>query len=170
MSLPRLASSSNHRYSRGPDHTGHRAAPRHRHGHAHFWQRALSRRQVVRTASGLAIAGLGLGRAGHLLAQEGATATPKPIPGGIDLGGGQLIHVYDYSPGWEPSTITDFLGMVGINHLRTEGTVTKGGGNGGLNPPTATGDRLSVDVDMRFMQGTYVGEDGQTHQGTFGFV
>jgi hypothetical protein len=96
-------------------------------------------------------------------------APPKPIPGGLDFGTG-LLHVYLNEPGQEPSTITDFLGLVGINHLRTEGTVTTGGGNGGLNPPTATGDRLSVDVDMRFMQGTYVGEDGQTHQGTFGFV
>jgi hypothetical protein len=141
-----------------------------RHGHAHFWQRALSRRQVVRTATGLAIAGLGVGHVGHALAQEdGGAATPKPIPGGLDFGTG-LIHVYPNEPGQEPSTITDFFGLVGINHLRTEGTVSKGGGNGGLNPPTATGDRLSVDVDMRFMQGTYVGEDGQTRQGTFGFV
>ncbi len=143
-------------------------APR-RHGHAHFWHRALSRRQVVRTAAGLVVAGVGGVRAGRATAQDIAMATPKPIPGGIDLGGGQLIHVYDYSQGFEPATITDFRGLVGINHLRTEGTVTTGGG-GGLSTPTATGDRLVVDVDMRFMQGTYIGEDGQPHQGTFGFV
>ncbi len=140
-----------------------------RHGHAHFWHRALSRRQVVRTAAGLVVTGVGVGRAGRALAQDGAMATPKPIPGGIDLGGGELIHVYDYSQGFEPATITDFRGLVGINHLRTEGTVTSGGG-GGPSTPTATGDRLVVDVDMRFMQGTYIGEDGQPHQGTFGFV
>jgi hypothetical protein len=168
MSLHGLASSSGPPRAHPPDLLSRSPVSR-RHGHAHFWQRALSRRQVVRTATGLAIAGLGVGGAGRVLAQDGSVAPPKPIPGGLDFGTG-LLHVYLNEPGQEPSTITDFLGLVGINHLRTEGTVTTGGGNGGLNPPTATGDRLSVDVDMRFMQGTYVGEDGQTHQGTFGFV
>jgi len=68
-----------------------------RHGHAHFWSRSFSRRQVMRTAAGLVVAGVGGGRAGRATAQDVAIATPKPIPGGIDLGGGQLIHVYDYS-------------------------------------------------------------------------
>jgi hypothetical protein len=94
---------------------------------------------------------------------------PKPIPGGLDFGSGPL-HVYDYSQGFEPSTITDFRGFVGIHHLQGEGTVTTGGGGGGLSTPTATGDRLHYDADMRFMQGTYVGEDGQEREGTFGFV
>jgi hypothetical protein len=96
-------------------------------------------------------------------------AVPKPIPGGMDFGSGPL-HVYDYSQGFEPSTITDFRGFVGIHHLQGEGTVTTGGGGGGLSTPTATGDRLHYDADMRFMQGTYVGEDGQEREGTFGFV
>ena len=33
------------------------------------------------------------------------------------------------------------------------------------NPAT-----LYFDADMRFMQGTYVGVDGKTHQNTFGFI
>jgi hypothetical protein len=97
-------------------------------------------------------------------------AGPRPIPGGIDLGDGNLIHVYDYSQGFEPSTITDFRGFVGIHHLRGEGTVTSGGGGGGIATPTATGDRLSYDTDMRFMQGTFIAKDGTEQEGTFGFV
>jgi len=144
-------------------------AHHHRHGHAHFWERAMSRRQVMRGAAGLTLAGIGAGRLSVARAQD-AGAAPKPIPGGIDLGDGNLIHVYDYSQGWDPATITDFRGLVGIHHLRGWGTVSTGGGGGRLSTPTAIGDRLEFDADMRFMQGTYIGEDGQTRQGTFGFV
>jgi hypothetical protein len=97
-------------------------------------------------------------------------AMPKPIPGGLDLGDGNVIHVYLPEPGMEPSTITDFRGFVGINHVQGQGTVTTGGGGGGLSTPTATGDRLVFDADMRFMKGLYLGEDGQEHQATFAFI
>lgn len=170
MSLARLTSSAIPVVAHLPDPALRALAPPGYRGHAHFWDRALSRRRVVRGGAGLALVGAGLGHRGRVLAQEGGGATPKPIPGGIDLGGGQLIHVYDYSQGFDPSTITDFRGLVGINHIRGTGTVTTDGGGGGLSTPTATGDVLHTDVDMRFMQGTYVGEDGQEHEGTFGFV
>jgi hypothetical protein len=78
--------------------------------------------------------------------------------------------VYDYIPGNEPSTIGDFRGLVAINHLQGEGTVTRGSTSGGISTPTATGDRLVYDADMRIMKGLYVGEDGQEHEGTFGFI
>jgi hypothetical protein len=124
----------------------------------------------LQAAAGASFAlGAGVHRTGRAGAQA-ATAGPKPIPGGIDVGDGNLIHVYDYSQGFEPATITDFRGFVGIHHLRGEGTVTKGGDGDGIATPAATGDRLSYDTDMRFMQGTYVGEDGQEHEGTFGFI
>jgi len=124
----------------------------------------------MRGAAGLTLAGIGAGRLSTALAQDDAGAAPKPIPGGIDLGDGNLIHVYDYSQGFDPATITDFRGLVGIHHLRGEGTVGTGGGGGGISTPTAGGDRLGYDADMRFMQGTYIGEDGQTRQRTFAFI
>ena len=86
---------------------------------------------------------------------------------------GETLHVYDYLPGNEPSTIGDFRGLVAINHLQGEGIVTRGGGSsggGGISTPSATGDRLVYDADMRIMEGLYIGEDGQEHQGTFGFI
>jgi hypothetical protein len=168
MGLSSSRSSSSPPLGRAPDPAGYR-------GHPHFWHRALSRRGVVRVAGGLALAGL----AGRAVAQDTARATPLPITGStpkpITSGGfeveGEVLHVYDYLPGNEPSTIGDFRGLVAINHLQGEGTVTRGGGGGGgISTPSATGDRLVYDADMRVMKGLYVGEDGQEHQGTFGFI
>lgn len=157
-----------------------RAAAFGHHGHAHFWQRAYTRRGIVRGAGGIALMGLA-GRSGHALAQGTPVATtswtdvpmPKPIAGGGFEVEGEVLHVYDYLPGNEPSTIGDFRGLVAINHLQGEGTVTHGGGGsggGGISTPSATGDRLVYDADMRVMKGLYIGEDGEEHQGTFGFI
>jgi len=33
-----------------------------------------------------------------------------------------------------------------------------------------TSKKLNFQMDNRFMQGTYVGVDGQRHRGTFGFI
>ena len=60
----------------------------------------------------------------------------------------------------EPSAIGDFNGVVGAVELQGTGTGRQGG----------TSETLLFDADMRFMQGVYVGVDGHTHQGTFGFV
>lgn len=97
-------------------------------------------------------------------------AMPRPIPGGLTLGDGQLIHIYSPKSGQEPSTITDFRGFVGVSQAQGEGTVTTGGGSGGLRASTATGDRLVYRANMRFMQGRYVGEDDQEHNGTAAFI
>ena len=102
-------------------------------------------------------------------AQEADGANPKPIPPGFEMEG-QKFHVYLNEPGNEPSTIGDFRGLVAINHLQGMGTVIRGGPNGGLATPTATGDRIGYDADMRIMKGQYIGEDGQEHEGTFGFI
>jgi hypothetical protein len=161
MGLTRSALSHGRPLIRSPEFAGH-------HGHRHFWQRALSRRAAI-AAGGLTLAGFASGRAGRTLAQDATGATAKPISGGIDFGG-IFLHVYDYLPGNQPSTVGDFRGLVAINHLQGEGTVTRGGGGGGLSTPTASGDRLVYDADMRIMKGVYIGEDGQEHEGTFGFV
>lgn len=139
-------------------------------GHTHFWQRAQSRRWVIQRAGGLALAGLAAARRRPAFAQEAGGANPRPIAGGGFEIEGEVLHVYDYLPGNEPSTIGDFRGLVAINHLQGEGTVTSGGGGGGISTPTATGDRLVYDADMRIMKGLYIGEDGQEHEGTFGFT
>jgi hypothetical protein len=97
-------------------------------------------------------------------------AIPRPIPGGLELGDGRVIHIYRPEAGQEPSTITDFRGFVGVSHTRGEGTVTQGGESGGFGAPTATGDRLTYIANLRFMQGRYLGEDGTEHRGTAAFI
>jgi hypothetical protein len=139
------------------------------HGHWRVRRRALSRRQAIQAAGGLVLAGFAAGGGRRAFAQDASGADPKPIPPGFELNG-QHFHVYLNEPGNEPSTITDFRGLVAINHLQGEGTIIRGGPNGGLATPTTTGDRIGYDVDMRIMKGTYIGEDGQAHEGAFGFI
>jgi hypothetical protein len=121
-------------------------------GHAHFWERALSRRQIIKSAAGgTAVAiGTGLLRPGMAQAAPKLSADPKPIP--ETLFPGAPFHIL--SPdSEEPSAIYDFNGFVGATEIQGTGT-----------------DGLLFDVDMRFMQGVYVGVDDRVHQGTFGFV
>ena len=133
---------------------------------------SLSRRRMLQSASAAGVLAVGGAFSRPRLTRAAQTdgVMPKPVPGGIDVGGGNIIHVYEPKQGAEPSTITDFRGFVGIQHIQGEGTVATGGGGGGMSTPTATGDRLLFDADMRFMMGQYVGEDGQEHTGTFAFV
>lgn len=125
-------------------------------GHAHFWERAVSRGGFITTAAGLTGTVLGadlwlptLTRAG------GDRAAPRPIPQG-DIGGDFRVNLIGH--GLEPSTITDFNGFIGVTDVQ------------GMATDTTTGERLLVDTDMRFMKGLYLGVDGRRHRGTFGFV
>ena len=123
------------------------------HGHAHFWERAaLSRRQFI---GGSAAAGAALG-AGLLtpltaVADASTSASARPIPPHVGP-----FAVWLPDPKGEPSTIDDFNGVVGIAHIQGKGTGSDGGDH--------------FDVDMRFMDGVFVGTDGNIHQGTYGFV
>lgn len=120
-------------------------------GHAHFWERALSRRQVITTAAAGTAVVLGSGLLAPELALAGrAFVPPKPIP--ETIAPGAPFHILD--PGSEePSSITDFDGFVGATEIQGTGT-----------------DGLLFDADMRFMKGKYVGVDGKIHHDTFGFV
>jgi hypothetical protein len=142
----------------GQSHSGH-----HYVGHTHFWERAmLSRRQFLGTAAGATgiVLGSGLWMPGQALAW-GDGAAPKPIPGGIVVGG-KLFHVFPVAPGIEPSSITDFHGSIGMAQVQGTGT--------GTHTDTGHQQGLTFDTDMRFMQGVYIGVDGQKHRGTFGFI
>ncbi len=169
MGLSQSASASRLPHARAPDLDNLRPRSLRRHDLRHGWQRAHSRRKLMQ-AGGFAIAGAVASRWDLAHAQVGDAPAPKPIEGGGFEIEGELLHVYDYLPGNEPSTIGDFRGLVAINHLQGEGTVTRGGPASGLSKPTTTGDRLVYDADMRIMKGLYVGEDGQEHEGTFGFI
>ena|SRR5438132_2515640 len=136
-------------------------------GHPHFWQHALSRRQFVRAAGGTAATSLALGAGvfrGLPQAWAGTSTLPKPIKGGIQpFGPGtEVFHVFLPGQGNEPSTIRDFKGLVGLANVSGAGT--------GTHKSTGETKRLVFDADCRFMQGNYIGRDGELHSGTFGFV
>jgi hypothetical protein len=120
-------------------------------GHAHFWERALSRRGLVKAAAGASSLLVGSRLLTPSLARAAAHASsdPKPIPEFFD---DSPFHVLSPASA-EPSSITDLNGFVGATEIQGTGT-------GGL----------LFDVDMRFMQGVYVGMDGRVHRDTFGFV
>jgi len=130
-------------------------------GHTHFWERAMmSRRKFIGAAAGTTGAILGSGLWMPQLALAAGSA-PKPIPGGIVVGG-QLFHVFLLGEGNEPSTITDFKGFVGVADVQGTGKA--------INTRTGFHETLNYDTDVRFMQGTYIGMDGNQYSDTFGFI
>lgn len=152
------------------------SAYRHAHNHnAHFWPRAMSRRQFARTASAVVVGaalGAGLWRPGLAEAKKGPREShePIPIPGGTPVLGGSF-HVFAPGPAGigldpidaEPATITDFNGFLGLAYISGQVTQTN----------TATGEALTlpfVNSDMRFMKGIFRGTDDRTHQGAFALV
>lgn len=134
-------------------------------GHAHFWRRAkMTRRHLMAWAAGSTAAVLGaplwLPTLVHAAPRPGPA--PKPIPGGLQFfgPGTELYHVFPPGPNVENSTITDFKGAIASAHILGTATQIQGGKH-------TSG--LLVDGDVRFMQGLYIGVDGERHHGTFGF-
>jgi hypothetical protein len=140
---------------------------------------ALSRRRLFQAAAGTAAAASATGSlswAGSASAhgdKDNLTSPPpKPIPGGIQIPDGPLLHVF--APGdptvtlpftgftlqgfdVEPSTITDFRGFSAVAfHV---GTAT---GNDGRT--------YNLETDMRAFQGSFVDSTGERRFGTFGFI
>jgi hypothetical protein len=124
----------------------------------------LSRRQVL--VRGAAAAGglAGFGLVEPALAFARGHGDPSPIPGGLDenftpVPSDPFIHVLapGLGPQLEMATITDFNGVVGASEIRG----TAHGSDGSV---------WEFDTDMRFMQGTYVDQDGRVRDGSFGFV
>src|SRR5919108_6108335 len=130
-------------------------------GHAHFWERAMSRGAFIRGVAGAGGAAVTSGLWMPALARAGGkttTAAPKPVPPNPALGG---LHINLPGENSEPSSITDLNGFVGIGAVNGAGTATLADGST---------QRLFFDVDNRFMRGEYVGEDGRLHHGTFAFT
>jgi hypothetical protein len=142
-------------------------------GHAHFWDRALSRRALLGRTAGVAGAAVGsaLGVPALVKAAAVQNAEPRPIPGGTQIDGLGLFHFYfPTSPNpagaedtiengkGDPSTITDFNGFIGVGDWA--------GGTG----KDQNGNTLYWAADVRFMDGEYVALDGQRRMGAFAFV
>jgi hypothetical protein len=116
------------------------------------------------TAAGAtgAVLSSGLWMPGLALAQSDGAA-PQPVPEGF-AAFGKFFHLDPSSPGptAENSAIFDFQGYIGVAAVGGTGT--------GIDTSTGQQHHLLFDVDMRFMQGVYIGVDRQQHTGTFGFI
>ena len=127
----------------------------------HHARHGFSRRAFVGGAAAATGAALGSGLLAPTAALAwNAQAAPKPTTGVTPIGGVDF-HVNVFAVGVDPSSITDFKGQVGVAEVQGTGTAR--------NPDGST-ETLLFDTDMRFMKGTYVGQDGAVHRGTFGFV
>jgi len=142
-------------------------------GHAHFWDRALSRRQLLGRSAGVAgvAAGSALGLPALARAAAPGPGEPGPIPGGTTIDGLGQFHFYFptannpvgstttiESGRGDPSTITDFNGFIGVGEW--------GGGTG----KDQDGTTVYWAADVRFMDGEYIGLDGRHRQGAFAFI
>ena len=128
-------------------------------GHPHFWERAMTRRQFIGTS---ALVG-GVAMTAPLWPSVVSAATmvdPKPIPQTIFPGA--PFHVQFLGAHAEPSSITDFKGIIGGVDLLGTGV--------GTDAATGVTTPLFTAIDNRFMKGVYVGVDGMEHHATFGFV
>jgi hypothetical protein len=101
------------------------------------------------------------------IAQTPGGAEPRPINPLLTIEGASFrvgAPATDFGDeNVEPSTITDFNGIVGLAYVN--GMVTR------TNMSTGQSQMLPfVESDMRFMQGLYRAMDGQVRQGTFGFI
>ncbi|HUL25747.1 MAG TPA: hypothetical protein VLW44_08230 [Streptosporangiaceae bacterium] len=128
---------------------------------SHYARHRYSRRAFIGGAAAATGATLGSG----LLSPAAALAwhtqpAPKPTTAVTTLNGIDF-HFTSFGPGVDPSSITDFKGLVGVADVRGTGTARN---------PDGSVETLLFDTDMRFMQGVYAGQDGAVHRGTFGFV
>ncbi len=140
---------------------------------------AATRRLMMHAAG--AAAGAALAAAARpVVAEAGALGAvggtplpaPKPIPGGLQIPGGPLIHVFPPGPtsvtlpfsglplqglNVEPSVITDFQGTTALAFHA--GTATG-----------SDGQRYNLETDMRVFAGEYVAANGSRRRGTFVFI
>ena len=142
-------------------------------GHDHFWERALSRRQVLGASTGLAglVAASRLGLPGFASADVLGTGDPRPIPGGTMIDGLGTFHFFfPTSPNpagsrdtvengrGDPSLITDFRGSIGVGDWS--------GGTGKDQHGTA----LFWAADVRFMDGEFIALNGRRARAAFAFL
>ncbi|TMF71821.1 MAG: twin-arginine translocation signal domain-containing protein [Chloroflexi bacterium] len=129
-------------------------------GHAHFWERALSRRQFLATTglAGGAVVTSSIWM--PLVAEARTSAAPVPIPYGTTIG--NLFHFLPPAPNTDDSSIFNFKGTVGVADISGPGAGTHDG-----KPLPSNAEFGS---DNRFMKGVYIGADGKQHRGTFAFI
>ena len=143
-------------------------------------QKLLSRRNLIRGAAGTAAgAGLFLSSGAHLRAREDedegrhnkCKVLARPIPGknnshfffpGPPDGSAPSTFPHFPNAGFDPSTVTDFMGVIAQADLNFAGMGTD------LNSGEST--PYTFHTDWRFMKGAFVTVDGIQRRGTLTFI
>lgn len=129
---------------------------------SHCARHGLSRRAFIGGTAAATGVTLGSGLLSPAVGLAGSHSHPVPRPTtAVSNIEGVDFHFTFFGPGTDPSSITDFKGLVGAAQVQGTGTARK---------PNGSVETLLFDTDIRFMQGVYVGKDGAVHRGTFGFV
>jgi hypothetical protein len=130
-------------------------------GHAHFWERALTRRQFLATTglAGGAVVTSSIWM--PMLAEASGSAAPTPIPYGTTINGALFRFLFPVAD-TDVSSIFNFKGVVGVADIDGPGAGTYKG-----QPLPAN---TQFGSDNRFMKGVYIGTDGNRHRGTFAFI
>ena len=134
----------------------------------------IDRRKFVLGAGALASAGLVGAPSGADARGRGhkrVLPAPDPIPGGIELAPGQVIHVF--APGDSEITLP-FTGVTLQGFDVEPGTITDFRGSSAVAFHVGTarghdGTMYNLETDMRALEGEYV-VDGETYRGSFAFV
>jgi hypothetical protein len=139
-------------------------------------ERTISRRSLFKygaaTGAVAAVAAATPAASAHAHGLPRVLPAPKPIPGGNQIPGGPLLHVFLPGPedvtlpftgsqlqglDVEPSVITDYRGFTALAYVA--GTATG-----------SDGRQYNLEADMRAMEGAYVAEDGTRQRGLFAFI
>ena len=122
-------------------------------------------------ASATAFPAAGAAAAFHAAEDAHVVPAPDPIPGGIDIGGGNVIHVW---PPGDP-TITLPLSQLPLAGFDADATTIgnfRGSSALAYHVGTATGSdgkTYNVETDVRAFKGDYV-VGGKTQRGSFVFI
>jgi hypothetical protein len=139
----------------------------------------LSRRRFVQTtalaAAGVtgSLAGPARGAAwGHQHHHRQAVIPPNPIPGGITLPDGTVLHVW---PAGDPTVTLPFSGSSPLGFDYDPSTITDFRGFSAIafHAGTAVGSdgaTYNLETHMTALKGTYIGTDGTRRFGTFSFI
>jgi len=129
---------------------------------SHYARHGFSRRAFIGGAAAATGATLGSGLLSPAVGLAGSHSHPAPRPTtAVFTIEGLDFHFTSFGPGVDPSSITDFKGVAGVQRLQGTGTARN---------PNGSVETLLFDTDMRFMKGVYLGKDRAVHRGTFGFV
>ena len=129
--------------------------------HASPARGSVSRRAFLHGTTGAAGLALAAAHGTPAQAAQPSRGEPLPIPT-VDHTPFGPIHAADPAMGQDPSLITDFQGVAGTATLSLTGL--------GTDTTADQTAQYGFKMDVSFMQGAFLGADGQSHQGSFAFI